>query len=153
MVDAGGSLTGDNSARMSVNSSDTGVAVGRHGDRGVAGVWQDLQRLLSSRVRIVFKVRGNGSSGNSRVSCTGAISPACSNSPGKSSCNASEADSMERGVDEYRVKVLVSSEDGSSSSGHETQPPSGTSLHHHDLCLPEQSFAASLHLKQQQQLQ
>jgi hypothetical protein len=137
---------------MSVNSSDAGDAVGRHGGRKLAGAWQDLQRLLSSRVRIVFKVPGNGSSGNSRASCTGAISPACTNSPGKSSCDASEADSMERGVDEYRVKVLVGSED-SSSSGHDTQPPAGSSLHQHDFCLREESFAARLHSKQQQQSQ
>lgn len=148
----GGAPVGDDLARMSVNSSDAGDVGPRHGGRGVAGAWQDLQRLLSSRVRIVFKVPGSGGGGNARASCTGTISPACTSSPGKSSCDASEADSMERGVDEYRVKVLVGSEDGSS-SGHDTQPPAGSSLHQHDFCLREESFAARLRSKQQQQLQ
>jgi hypothetical protein len=49
---------------------------------------------------------------------------------------------MERGVDEYRVKVLVA---GSSGSEEQQALPS---LHQHDLCLREESFAARLRAKQ-----
>jgi hypothetical protein len=60
------------------------------------------------------------------------------------------ADSLERGVDEYRVKVLVGEEDGSRQ--YDTGP--GSSPHHqHDLTLQEESFAARLRAaKQHQQL-
>lgn len=149
MVGAGGAAAaGDDLARMSVNSSDAGDVGVRHGGRGVAGAWRDLQRLLSSRIRIVFKVQGSAGSAGGRSACN---SPVGTQSPGKSSCGASEADSMERGADEYRVRVLVGSEDGSSSS--RDVQASASSLHQQDLGLREESFAARLRAKQQQQLQ
>lgn len=127
-------------SRMSNNSSDAGDVAGRHGQRGLAETWRDLQWLLSSRVRFVFKVQGPGHAGG-RAGCSGASSPGSTDSPGRSSCGASDADSMERGVDEYRVNVLVAG-----SSGSEAQQ--APSPHQHDLCLREESFAARLRPKQ-----
>lgn len=129
-------------ARASYTSSDAGDLQGRTVRHG-AGVWRDLRRLLSSRIRIVFKVQG-GSGGGADGACSSASSPS------KSSSGASEADSLERGVDEYRVKVLVGEEDGNRQ--YDTGP--GSSAHHqHDLTLQEESFAARLRAaKQHQQL-
>lgn len=127
-------------SHISINSSDTGDVAGRHGQRGLAETWRDLQWLLSSRVRFVFKVQGPGHAGG-RAGCSGASSPGSTDSPGRSSCGASDADSVERGVDEYRVNVLVAG-----SSGSEAQQ--APSPHQHDLCLREESFAARLRPKQ-----
>jgi len=124
----------------------------RAGRRGVGGAWRHLQRLLSSNIRIVFKVQGSnsGSGGGTGSGQAGGVaaggsgfSSPVSTSPGRSSCGTSEADSMERGLDEYRVKVVVGG--GVDGAGSCCSQP-----HQHDLCLQEESFAARLRSKHPQ---
>lgn len=145
--------------RVSINSSDAGDGMGRRAGRGgVGGAWRNLQRLLSSNIRIVFKVQGSnsgsgggsssGQGGGGAAGGSGFSSPV-STSPGRSSCGTSEADSMERGLDEYRVKVLVG---GGADGAVSSSCPHGccSQPHQHDLCLQEESFAARLRSKQPQ---
>jgi hypothetical protein len=144
MAGAGGGA-GAGLARASYTSSDAGDMQGRTVRHG-AGVWRDLRRLLSSRIRIVFKVQGS-SGGGADGACSSASSPS------KSSSGASEADSLERGVDEYRVKVLVGSSSEEDGSRQYDAGPSSSPQHQHDLTLQEESFAARLRAaKQHQQL-
>lgn len=136
--------------RSSLNSSDAGDSTGMRGRQGIAGTLHQLHRLLSSRIRIVFKVPSS-----SRDPDRGASSPTISSTPSPSSCGASDAsDSMERGVEDvFRVKVLVGSSspvDGSPAGGHACSTSSNP--HAHDLCLREESFVARLRSSKQQQL-
>jgi hypothetical protein len=139
-----GAGAGAGLARASYTSSDAGDLQGRTVRHG-AGMWRDLRRLLSSRIRFVFKVQG--SSGGADGACSSASSPS------KSSSGASEADSLERGVDEYCVKVLVGSSSEEDGSRQYDTGPGSTPQHQHDLTLQEESFAARLRAaKQHQQL-
>lgn len=135
-------------SRMSVNSSDAGDGTGRHGARNMGGALRNLRWLLSSRIRFVLKMQG--SCADAGFTCSsGGNSPVSTSSPGRSSCGASVADSMERGVDELRVRVELADEDASGSLSAGT---GSSSIPQHGLCMHEESFATRLRAKQQQQL-
>jgi LPXTG-motif cell wall-anchored protein len=142
-------------SRMSVNSSDAADGMGRHGARNMGGTVRNLRWLLSSRIRFVLKMQGNCADAGFTCS-SGDNSPVSTGSPVRSSCDASVADSMEQGVDDLSLRVVLAEDNalggspvlltaGASSS-------SSSSIPQHGLCMHEESFATRLRAKQQQQL-